>query len=639
MAPMGTNFASPEGRITERNALYYRTRAEGGAGLIIVEAAYVDPAQRHRPQGIVAWDDGCIDGMRRLTEAVHGCGVPIFQQLSHPGRVASAGGSAIQPVAPSAVPHPLTGALPRALTSGEITAIADMFAEAASRVRDAGFDGVEIHGGHGYLLASFLSPLTNKRTDHYGGSLGNRMRFPLETLRAVRRAVGPDYPISFRLSATEFLPGGFQPEEAVALAVALEEAGADLLHVSAGTNEQPRSMARCIPLSYTPEGCFSHLAALVRNVVAIPVIAVGRVNRPDVAERILSRGQADLVAVGRAFIADPHWPLKAREGRTAEIGTCVACNEGCIEQLNRHESISCSINPRVGRADEVRSPVRSPDPGRPKRIVVVGGGPAGMKAAEEIAMDGHAVTLFDKGGMLGGQVRLACVPPGKAALLDLVLSLEHRLKLLKVSIVPNRTVTAADIMECDPDAVILATGSRPVLPPIEGIASASVVTVDEVLSGGFIESKCRRFLVVGGGMAGLETAHFLAENGQDVTVVERTGTLGANCSPLALVTLLDRLDACGVTLLTNTEVEFIGADASVRLHHEHGGGPDTLFGVDHVVIAAGRASERSLADFLEKAAIPFHVIGDCRSPRRIIDAIAEAAAVAGRLDGGDGRFR
>lgn len=353
MAPMGTNFASQEGCITERNILYYTTRASGGAGLIIVEAAHLDSTQRHRPNGIRISDDSFIAGLSELTQAIHASDVPVFQQLTHPGRLASSTVTGVQPIGASPVPHPVTGEIPHSLSVEEILAVEDMFAEAARRVKQAGFDGVEIHGGHGYLLAEFVSPYTNKRTDQYGGDLDNRTRFPLELVRKVRQTVGEDFPISFRLSATEFIPDGFCLDEAKLFAVKLAEAGVDVLHISAGNNEQPSTMVKTIPLLSTPSGCFAHFAAAIKAVVNIPVITVGRIDSPAAAEKILGEGQADLIALGRALIADPYWPVKAQEGRVSEINKCIACNKGCIGMLNRHERICCTVNPWVGQVEEL----------------------------------------------------------------------------------------------------------------------------------------------------------------------------------------------------------------------------------------------------------------------------------------------
>ncbi len=288
-----------------------------------------------------------------MTTAIHASDVPIFQQLTHAGRLASASVTGVQPIGASSIPHPVTGEIPHSLSVEEILNVESMFAAAALRVKKAGFDGVEIHGGHGYLLTDFVSPYTNHRTDQYGGDLNNRARFPLETVSKIRQTVGPDFLISFRLSATEFIPNGFCLNEAKIFAVKLERAGVDVLHISAGNNEQPSTMVKTIPLQSTPPGCFAHFAAAIKAVVNIPVITVGRIDSPEVAEKILVDGQADLIAVGRAFIADPYWPVKALAGRLKDINKCIACNKGCIERLNRHESICCTVNPWVGQEAEL----------------------------------------------------------------------------------------------------------------------------------------------------------------------------------------------------------------------------------------------------------------------------------------------
>lgn len=353
---MATNYATSQGYITERNKLYYRTRTLGGVGLIVLECANIDPANRHRMKCITIADDKFIPGLLELTKVIHEGAVPVVIQIGHPGRLAASKVTGSRPIAPSAVPNP-AGEVPRVMTIEDIERVQDLFVKAAVRAKAAGFDGVEIHGSHGYLITQFVSPYSNKRTDQYGGTLANRMRFPLEIVSKVRAATGPDFLVFFRMSATEFRPAGegFNLEEAVPYAVALEKAGVDVLDISAGTNETLETMAKVIPMRNTPPGCFTDLSAAIKKAVTIPVITVGRIDTPEVAEKILTEGQADLVALGRALLADAYWPLKAKEGRSAEITKCIACNKGCLGELNKHENLVCVVNPLLGLENEIVS--------------------------------------------------------------------------------------------------------------------------------------------------------------------------------------------------------------------------------------------------------------------------------------------
>lgn len=626
MAPMGTNYASPEGYITERNKLYYQTRAKGGVGLIIVEAAHLDPIQRHRPKGICINDDVFIPGLTELTEAVHESGVPILQQLLHPGRIASSKATGIEPVSASPIPHPISGVVPRPLTVDEIQRVEELFKDAAIRAQKAGFDGVEIHGAHGYLVGEFVSPYSNKRMDEYGGSIENRIRFPLEIVRMVREEVGPDFLISYRMSATEFLPEGLSLEDARYLAAELEKAGVNLLHVSAGVNEQPRAMAKVIPLSYTQAGCFAHLAASIKEVVKIPVVAVGRINSPNLAEEILKTGQADLVALGRGLIADSFWPKKAEEGRLLDINMCIACNEGCIGRLNRNESIGCTVNPWVGQIEETDSSYKAVHLDKKKVIMVIGGGPGGMRAAVEIAKRGHKVTLFEK-EKLGGLVNASCKPPGKEEMINLVNYLSYQLQKCNVTVELGREITKGDIINEKPEAIILATGSKPVLPPIKGISLPYVFTAEMLLKGQFDWQAGTKFVVVGAGMVGLEVAHFLSSQGKEVHVVEIAEAAGTSLSPMVLTVLLDKLEDCKVRISLGTEIREIGADHSLSVYNKGSHRLETLSQIDYVIVSAGYRSDDALEESLKDGdgGIKFYKVGDCKSPRKIIDAVSEGA--------------
>jgi 2,4-dienoyl-CoA reductase-like NADH-dependent reductase (Old Yellow Enzyme family) len=328
MPAMGTNFTGLDGVVSDRNVQYYAERARGGAGLIITEGSYIDVTTRTRPRAIGSSADRFVPGLRRLADAIHAEGAACCIQLVHAGKLAPFKVIGCAPIAPSAIPHAATGEVPRAMTREDIKYIVGCYAAAAGRACDAGFDAVELHGAHGYLPHQFLSPLSDCRDDEYGGSFENRARFSLEIVRAVRDRVGRDFPVIFRLSAAEFAEGGFTADEVIQFARWLEAEGVAALHVSAGSNETPYGFAQAVQTMYFEPGSLAKYARMIREQVSIPVIAVGRINQPELAEAILVRGDADFIATGRAFIADPHWPQKAIKGRAEEIRQCLACNAG-----------------------------------------------------------------------------------------------------------------------------------------------------------------------------------------------------------------------------------------------------------------------------------------------------------------------
>ncbi|MEM3726324.1 MAG: NADH:flavin oxidoreductase, partial [Candidatus Bathyarchaeia archaeon] len=374
MPPMGTNFSNEDGTVTQRLTNYHVERAKGGVGLIIVEGAYVEPRGKGSIKQLGVDHDNKIPGLRDLVTAVKANGAKVALQLFHGGRQSHSSIIGTQPVSASEVPCRLTGETPRALTTSEIEELVEVFAEAARRVKEAGFDAVEIHGAHGYLINQFLSPLTNKRTDKYGGDVKKRARFLLEILERIREKVGESYPVLCRINGDDYIEGGIKLEEAKIIAKMLEDGGVDALHISGGIYDSPIPVTTA-PMAL-PHGVMVHLAAGIKKVVNVPVIAVGRLDDPKLAEEILQQGKADLVSMGRALLADPYLPKKIADGALDEINPCIACDE-CIGRLFFNEDIACTVNAALGREEEYRiekAKVR-------KRVLVVGGGPAGMEAA------------------------------------------------------------------------------------------------------------------------------------------------------------------------------------------------------------------------------------------------------------------
>jgi len=618
LPPMATNFSGTDGVASDRTIQYYRERARGGVGLVIVEAAYVDLKAKHRTNAMSFAEDCNMPGMRKLAGAIRAEGAMPAIQLGHNGRLISSRSSGgLAPLAPSVIPHRATGRSPREATLDDIQSVTESFAAAAARVAEAGFSMVELHGGHGYLLQQFLSPYSNHRADHYGGSFQQRARFPLEVVRAVLERVG-SFPVTYRLSATELMEGGLGTEEMIQFALMLQAEGIAALHVSVGVNETAFTVGQVIQSMYYEPGNLAKYAGAIKQRVTIPVIAVGRINSPEVAESILARGDADFVATGRALIADPHWPRKAMEGRTEDIRKCVACNVGCIGRIGFQQDIKCAQNPWVGTEFEAGIPAAPVK----KRVVILGGGPAGLEAARVAAARGHKVTLYEKQPQLGGQIALASVPPGKAELQEIVRIRKRDLARLGVDVRCGVTATPEDISSNTTDAVIEATGGAPASAKVYTDFPDRVVSSWSVLTGRPVAG--RRVLVMGGGMVGLEVADLLAAQGKQVVVTEILDEVGQNITQTTRATLLSRLENAEVEILTGVVLERWGAEGVVLRKKD--GSIQRLNGIEDVVVATGSRPNR--VDMAKPENVIWKRIGDCEKPRDILSGVCEAAEAA-----------
>lgn len=595
VAAMVTCYCDDDGMPTEQYIAYHEARARGGFGLIVTEDYAVDPAGRgFWCAGL--WKDEQIAPHRELTERVHAAGAKIFAQIYHCGRQTSSALIGTQPVAPSALACPSMGEIPRALTTDEIHTIVGQFGDTALRAKQAGFDGVEVHGAHGYLVAEFLSAYSNKRTDEYGGPLRNRLRFAREIIADIRAKCGSDYPVSFRISADEYVIGGRDIAETIVVCRELEAAGIDLLHLSAGTYESAWAI---IPPLGRPYAWLADFSARVKQAIGIPVQLVGRIKDPETAEMLLESGKADLISFARASLADPDLPRKYAEGRSDQIRLCIGCNQGCISILFTNQPIRCLVNPSLGYegADEIR-PAQAP-----RRVLVIGGGPAGLEAARGARLAGHEVVLHERQDHLGGKFLVGAIPPGKGELTSYISWLGEELGRLGVPVLLNSEVTAATIAAERPDVVVYAAGARHVRPPIPGIEGADVVDACDVLTGRVATGA--RVVIAGGGMIGSETALYLASLGRQVTIVDQLPGVALEENAARRFFLMKEFDQYRVETVLNADIVGIGAGA---VQVERAGAVRSL-PCDTVVVALGMAPDLEQVDGIRQQA-EVVVIGD-----------------------------
>lgn len=611
MLAIGTGYSEPDGTVGDRFINFYVERARGGVGLIIVPFAPFDMGLPFIP-GL--YDDRFISGARRLTDAVHAYETKIAPQFLGQYFWVNKENGSFEFIAPSPVFNRMVGATPKALTVEEIHLLVDEYGEAGRRAREAGFDAIELHLGIGYLLNRFISPCTNNRTDEYGGILENRMRFPLEIIDRIHKRAGEDYPIICRVSAEEFMKGGHTLEDSKRVATIIEAAGVQAIDVEAGWHECPEPLV----VMSVPRGAFVYLAEEIKKVVNVPVVAAYRINNPELAEQILADGKADLIGLGRALLADPEFPNKAREGRTDEIRTCIACSN-CLDNLltgYKSGTVSpafCSLNPSMGKEAEcIIEPARVA-----KRVLIVGGGPGGMEAARVAALRGHRVTLCERGEELGGQLRVACLPRYKDELGCLIESMATQVRKAGVEVRLNSEVTLKAVEKENPDVVILATGAIPAIPDVPGVKQDNVVTAVDVLTRR--KDVGETALVIGGGMVGCETAEFLAALGKEVTIVEMLPRIGSDYGATYRHVVLRRLRKAGITMETNVMVEEI-TDRGVKAKRD---GIPKFFPGDTVVLAVGFKPNKELGEKLNGKVPALYSIGDCVEPRRIREAIEE----------------
>jgi 2,4-dienoyl-CoA reductase-like NADH-dependent reductase (Old Yellow Enzyme family)/thioredoxin reductase len=622
MGAMVTNFATKEGFVTDRLIDYHVKIAKGGCALNVTENAHVTLEGKRIIYGLGAYDDRLIPGYKRLVDGVHAVGGKISLQIFHGGRECSSEITGSQPIGPSSLVSRYRGItkkieMPREMTEREIETLVEKFGDAGRRAREAGFDAVEIHAAHGYLVSQFLSPYSNKRTDRYGGDITRRSTFLIRIIQNIKEKAGADFPVLVKLNAKDHVEGGITPDQAEITARLAAKEGADAIVVSVGLHESRPYMI--IPPMSVPDFVNVPHASLIKKGVDVPVGVIGRIIDPVRASKVIEEGKADLVALARGLLSDPEWPRKALEGRFDDIRQCIGCNQGCIDNIHKMKPFTCLHNPMVGREREFEI-IKSE---KPERVAIIGGGPAGLETARVAALRGHQVTIYEKEQELGGQIRIGRVPPHRGELGKVTDYLFHQVKKAGVQIELGTEITPSMLSGLDADAIVLASGALPSTPWIKGVGSAHVVYTFDVLAGKVSVGK--KAVVVGGGLVGVETADFLCEQGKEVIILEMLDQMASDTGSANRVYFEDRFVEKKVEVQLDAKVSEIDEEG---ITFQQRGWTKRILGVDTVVLATGAVPNDSLwnrvADMPNRKVFR---VGDCVKPRNAMEAIYEGSKI------------
>ena len=618
--PMGNNFANTDGTLSERSKAYYQERAKGGFGLITIESTVVYKEAKGGPRKPCLFSDDTVESFKEVADACHEYGAKVSIQLQHAGPEGNSKLTGYPLKAASAMPAACGREVPEAVSNEEIYRIIECYGDAARRAQQAGIDMVEVHCAHGYLVSTFISERTNHRTDEFGGCFENRMRLPRLIIENIRKKTGGNLPILCRINATDDVEGGQSVQDASAVAAYLEEeCGVDALNITRAVHLRDEFM--WAP-GVTHGGFNADLVSEIKRAVTVPVIAVGRFTEPQYAELLVKQGRADLIAFGRQSIADPELPNKARTGHLEEMMPCIGCLLGCVPNMFAGKPVSCAVNPCVGREAEITPAEVS------KKVVVVGGGPAGLYAATLCAKKGHNVTLLEKGAELGGSFRIASFPTGKGQLSSAIRAMIVRCEKAGVDIRLNTEADADTLKELHADAIILATGSTPLILPIPGLNESGYVTAQDMLLGKAEVGK--KALVVGGGMVGCEAAEYLAERGHEVAIIEMKDVIAADVVPENRRYMFENFARNHVQLQPGAKVGQFYTDGVDYTMAD--GTSGSLRGFDSVVLAMGTRKYDPLSEAAASAAKEVVVIGEAlQSPGNAVvvtkDAFEAAKAI------------
>jgi len=637
-----------DGFITNKLTNFYVERAKGGAGLLVVGGCYVDIYAKGLPSMIAVDDDKYLPKLTEFTKAVHDAreNVKICCQLYHGGAYAFPQIIGRQPIAPSAVYSKFSKTTPKEMTLEDIKREQQAFADATMRAKKAGFDAVEICANAGYLMDQFLSPKTNKRNDQYGGSLENRLRFPIETIKLIKSIV-PDFVIGYRISGDDFVPGSNTYKEKAIIA---EELGnyLDYFNVTGGWHETKTPQLTMD----VPEGCYTYLAENIKKHVSIPIFSSNRINTPELAEQVLMSGKADAICIGRGLIADPYLPMKARKGELRDIMNCVGCNQGCFDNVFRMMPVTCLRNARAGNEAKTElNPLKEK-----KKVMVIGSGPGGLEAARVAAIRGHEVHIFEKEDKIGGLLNIIWVPPGRNEFKRMIENYTYWIQKHGIRMHLQQDVSIEKVKEFNPDVVFIATGSKPKRPPIKGIDRKNIFWANDVFSGDAPVGKNN--VIIGGGATGIELAIFLTKYGalsreafdfltfykalepeialemlhegrNQVTVLEMLPKLGSALGKTTKWVLLDKCDALGVKLITGVNIQEIGDDYVNYL--DAADKEQVINDVDYIYYATGVEPNDSLAKEIKLLNMKVEKIGDARKPQTVMEAVARGYKIGNAI--------